>query len=53
MPTKDEKTIEKNDVTEPCYCICNQVAFGVMVACDNKKVMEIKLLIHNEIIISA
>lgn len=30
MQTEDEKTNEKNYVTEPCYCIlCNEVAFGV------------------------
>ncbi|TFY68066.1 hypothetical protein EVJ58_g1223 [Rhodofomes roseus] len=23
------------DPNEPCYCYCNQVSFGVMVACDN------------------
>jgi hypothetical protein len=26
------------DPNEPRYCICNQVAFGTMVACDNKSV---------------
>ncbi|KAL5236666.1 hypothetical protein ACI65C_004076 [Semiaphis heraclei] len=30
----DEESIDPN---EPRYCLCNQVAFGTMVACDNKK----------------
>ncbi|XP_022181370.1 PHD finger protein ING1-like, partial [Myzus persicae] len=25
------------DASEPRYCICDQVAFGTMVACDNKR----------------
>lgn len=37
MTTEDTDKII--DVTEPRYCICNEVAFGVMVACDNKKVI--------------
>lgn len=37
MSTKEDAD-EKIDVAEPRYCICNQVAFGVMVACDNKRV---------------
>jgi len=26
------------DACEPRYCICNQVSFGKMIACDNKAV---------------
>ncbi|CAI6353649.1 unnamed protein product [Macrosiphum euphorbiae] len=28
---------ESNDSNEPRYCLCNRVAYGTMVACDNKK----------------
>nr|BAN21218.1 conserved hypothetical protein [Riptortus pedestris] len=31
-----EKNSESYDPNEPRYCICNEVAFGTMVACDNK-----------------
>ncbi|XKL59012.1 hypothetical protein PGB90_000028 [Kerria lacca] len=34
--TADDSAMEA-DPDEPRYCICNQVAFGGMVACDNKK----------------
>jgi len=29
---------ESFDPNEPRYCLCNQIAYGTMVACDNKKV---------------
>lgn len=29
---------EYNDPNEPRYCICNQVSYGEMVACDNVSV---------------
>lgn len=29
------------DPSEPRYCYCDQVAFGTMIACDNKKVCTI------------
>lgn len=29
---------ESIDPSEPLYCLCNQIAYGTMVACDNKKV---------------
>ncbi|RZF45941.1 hypothetical protein LSTR_LSTR008318 [Laodelphax striatellus] len=32
-----EKNAEAYDPNEPRYCVCNEVAFGGMVACDNKK----------------
>ncbi|XP_022173325.1 inhibitor of growth protein 3-like [Myzus persicae] len=28
---------ESIDPSEPLYCLCNQIAYGTMVACDNKK----------------
>lgn len=31
-----DKNSESYDPNEPRYCICNEVAFGTMVACDNK-----------------
>ena len=38
----ETSTSERSDLTydpnEPRYCICNEVAFGGMVACDNKTV---------------
>lgn len=30
---------EESDPNEPRYCICNQVSYGEMVACDNKDVI--------------
>lgn len=33
-----EEPIIEADPDEPRYCICNEVAFGDMVACDYKKV---------------
>lgn len=33
-----DDAIMEADPDEPRYCICNEVAFGDMVACDNKKV---------------
>jgi len=36
-----EKSIDEDkliDPNEPQYCLCNQIAYGTMVACDNKKV---------------
>ncbi|XP_026821175.1 inhibitor of growth protein 3-like [Rhopalosiphum maidis] len=35
-----EKSIDEDkpiDPNEPQYCLCNQIAYGAMVACDNKK----------------
>jgi inhibitor of growth protein 4 len=29
------------DPNEPTYCICNQVSFGEMIACDNDDVIYI------------
>ena len=34
------------DPSEPRYCICNQVSYGDMVACDNEDV-SVKLSIHS------
>lgn len=34
----EEDVDEPIDPNEPRYCICNQVAYGTMVACDNKGV---------------
>ncbi|XP_015372222.1 PREDICTED: inhibitor of growth protein 3-like [Diuraphis noxia] len=34
ISTDEEESIDPN---EPRYCLCNQVAYGTMVACDNKK----------------
>ncbi|XP_014284234.1 inhibitor of growth protein 3 isoform X1 [Halyomorpha halys] len=31
-----DRNSESYDPNEPRYCICNEVAFGTMVACDNK-----------------
>lgn len=33
-----DDAVMEADPDEPRYCICNEVAFGDMVACDNKKV---------------
>lgn len=41
----EEDVDEPIDPNEPRYCICNQVAYGTMVACDNKGVI-IKNLIN-------
>lgn len=35
----EEDMDEPIDPNEPRYCICNQVAYGTMVACDNKGVI--------------
>jgi hypothetical protein len=35
----EEDVDEPIDPNEPRYCICNQVAYGTMVACDNKGVI--------------
>lgn len=35
----EEDIDEPIDPNEPRYCICNQVAYGTMVACDNKGVI--------------
>lgn len=42
-PSSPQDSSERNsdttyDPNEPRYCICNEVAFGDMVACDNKTV---------------
>ncbi|XP_050420723.1 inhibitor of growth protein 3-like [Adelges cooleyi] len=34
--SNEEDVDEPIDPNEPRYCICNQVAYGTMVACDNK-----------------
>lgn len=39
---------EPIDPNEPRYCICNQVAYGTMVACDNKGVNEKKYIFMPE-----
>lgn len=36
----EEDVDEPIDPNEPRYCICNQVAYGTMVACDNKGVIK-------------
>jgi len=41
------------DASEPRYCICDQVSFGTMVACDNKAVCWIKIIVYEKKIISA
>lgn len=38
----EEDIDEPIDPNEPRYCICNQVAYGTMVACDNKGVIRKK-----------
>lgn len=38
MPIK-EKSDDQIDADEQLYCSCNQVSYGKMVACDNKKVV--------------
>lgn len=38
IPEVVEQPIIEADPDEPRYCICNEVAFGDMVACDYKKV---------------
>lgn len=43
----EEDVDEPIDPNEPRYCICNQVAYGTMVACDNKGVK----LLHKHYII--
>lgn len=40
----EEDVDEPIDPNEPRYCICNQVAYGTMVACDNKGVNLKKML---------
>uniref|UniRef100_A0A1B6D9N5 Inhibitor of growth protein n=1 Tax=Clastoptera arizonana TaxID=38151 RepID=A0A1B6D9N5_9HEMI len=35
-PSTSERSDSSYDPNEPRYCICNEVAFGDMVACDNK-----------------
>jgi len=42
----EEDVDEPIDPNEPRYCICNQVAYGTMVACDNKGVINIYLFIN-------
>jgi len=29
---------DKVELNEPRYCLCNEVAYNTMIACDNKKV---------------
>ena len=36
------------DPNEPRYCLCNQVSYGDMVACDNPDVRAIFYLDHND-----
>lgn len=36
-----ESGTESIDSNEPRYCICNDVAYGSMIACDNKTVKNI------------
>lgn len=38
VPEAVDDAVMEADPDEPRYCICNEVAFGDMVACDNKKV---------------
>lgn len=40
-PMEEEWTYDPN---EPRYCICNQVSYGDMVACDNQDVSAIVLI---------
>lgn len=42
----EEDLDEPIDPNEPRYCICNQVAYGTMVACDNKGVIRSKKIIY-------
>ncbi len=35
------------DPHEPVYCLCHQVAFGKMIACDNSQVGPCSCLIHH------
>lgn len=38
-PAPSEDETESVDSTEPRFCICNDVAYGSMVACDNEVVI--------------
>jgi len=39
--------VELINPNEPQYCLCNQIAYGTMVACDNNKVgVIIKQLVY-------
>lgn len=40
-PMEEEWTYDPN---EPRYCICNQVSYGDMVACDNQDVSTVLVL---------
>ena len=33
-----EEINEPHDANEPTYCICQQVSYGEMIACDNEEV---------------
>lgn len=38
------------DPNEPRYCVCNQVSYGDMVACDNEEVRIILINYFHELI---
>lgn len=48
-PMEEEWTYDPN---EPRYCICNQVSYGHMVACDNQDVSCVFLLSRTYIILN-
>lgn len=40
MPMEENDNNKQNDSNEKLYCICNQVAYGTMIGCDNRNVIK-------------
>lgn len=40
IPMEENDNVKPTDSNEKLYCICNQVAYGTMIGCDNRNVIK-------------
>lgn len=40
IPMEENDNNKQTDSNEKLYCICNQVAYGTMIGCDNRNVIK-------------